>query len=49
MSTMSLAMLHAKYNLIETARIPIALIGALVFPALALLFFVVPQIGRAHV
>lgn len=43
MSTMSLAMLHAKYNLIETARIPIALIGALVFPALALLFFVVPQ------
>lgn len=43
MSTMSLAMLHAKYNLIETARIPIALIGSLVFPALALLFFVVPQ------
>ncbi|RZU66558.1 ABC-2 type transport system permease protein [Microterricola gilva] len=43
MSTMSLAMLHAKYDLIETARIPIALIGSLVFPALALLFFVVPQ------
>ncbi|WP_234407255.1 ABC transporter permease [Microterricola viridarii] len=43
MSTMSLALLHAKYNLIETARIPIALIGSLVFPALALLFFVVPQ------
>ncbi|AMB60536.1 ABC transporter [Microterricola viridarii] len=40
---MSLALLHAKYNLIETARIPIALIGSLVFPALALLFFVVPQ------
>lgn len=43
MSTMSLAVLHAKYSLIETARIPIALIGSLVFPALALLFFVVPQ------
>ncbi len=43
MSTMSLAMLHAKYSLIETVRIPIALIGSLVFPALALLFFVVPQ------
>ena len=43
MSTMSLTLVHAKYNLIETARIPIALIGGLVFPALALLFFVVPQ------
>ena len=43
MSTMSLTLVHAKYSLIETARIPIALIGGLVFPALALLFFVVPQ------
>lgn len=43
MSTMSLALLHAKYNVIETARVPIAMIGALAFPALALLFFVVPQ------
>lgn len=43
MSTLSLAVVHAKYNLVETARIPIALIGSLVFPALALLFFVVPQ------
>ena len=43
MSTMSLTLVHAKYSLIETARIPIALIGTLVFPALALLFFVVPQ------
>jgi ABC-2 type transport system permease protein len=34
---------HAKYSLIETARIPIAIIGTVVFPALALLFFVVPQ------
>ena len=43
MNTMSLTLAHAKYGLIETARIPIALIGGLVFPALALLFFVVPQ------
>lgn len=43
MSTLSLTLVHAKYNLVETARIPIALIGSLVFPALALLFFVVPQ------
>lgn len=43
MSTLSLTLVHAKYNLIETARIPVALIGSLVFPALALLFFVVPQ------
>ena len=35
--------LHAKYGLIETLRIPMAVIGTAVFPALALLFFVVPQ------
>ncbi|MCI2959400.1 ABC transporter permease [Agromyces atrinae] len=43
MSTLSLTVLHARYSIIETARIPIALIGSLVFPALALLFFVVPN------
>ncbi|WP_223171528.1 ABC transporter permease [Microbacterium sp. NIBRBAC000506063] len=42
-SAARLTFLHAKYNLIETARVPIALIGSFVFPALALLFFVVPQ------
>ena len=42
-STLRLALLHAKYGLIETFRVPIAVIGTLVFPALALLFFVVPQ------
>ena len=47
MSVASLAVLHAKYSIIETARIPIALIGTLVFPALALLFFVVPQASVA--
>lgn len=38
-----LTLLHAKYNLIETFRIPMAVIGTMVFPALALLFFVVPN------
>jgi ABC-2 type transport system permease protein len=42
-STTRLTLLHAKYGLIETLRVPIAVIGTLVFPALALLFFVVPQ------
>ena len=43
MSTIAIAGLHAKYALLETVRIPIAVIGTLVFPALSLLFFVVPQ------
>ena len=38
-----LSLVHARFNLIETVRVPIAVIGSLVFPALALLFFVVPQ------
>jgi ABC-2 type transport system permease protein len=43
MSVASLTVLHAKYSLIETMRVPIAVIGTVVFPSLALLFFVVPQ------
>ncbi len=42
-STLQLTLLHAKYGIIETFRVPIAVIGTVVFPALALLFFVVPQ------
>lgn len=42
-TTLRLSGVHAKYALIETFRIPIAVIGTMVFPALALLFFVVPQ------
>lgn len=38
-----LALTHTKFQILETVRIPIALVGNLVFPALALLFFVVPQ------
>lgn len=43
MTTLNLAMTHAKYSLLETARTPIAIISALAFPSLGLLFFVVPQ------
>jgi ABC-2 type transport system permease protein len=42
-SLVRITALHAKYTLLETFRIPIAVIGSLVFPALALLFFVVPN------
>lgn len=43
MSVVSLTAVHARYTLIETLRVPIAVIGTLAFPALALLFFVVPN------
>ena len=43
MSAVNLTLVHAKYSLLETARVPIAVISALAFPALSLLFFVVPQ------
>ena len=43
MTVLRLASVHAKYTLLETLRVPIAVIGGLVFPALSLLFFVVPQ------
>jgi ABC-2 type transport system permease protein len=42
-TTLRLAAVHGKYQLLETMRVPIAIISALAFPALALLFFVVPQ------
>lgn len=38
-----LGAVHTRYLLLETVRVPIAIIGALVFPALSFLFFVVPQ------
>ena len=38
-----LGMLHTKYTLLETLRVPMAVIGPVVFPALSFLFFVVPQ------
>ncbi|WP_411698875.1 ABC transporter permease [Conyzicola sp.] len=48
MSVASLTLLHAKYSLLETMRVPVAVIGTIVFPALALLFFVVPQSAVAQ-
>jgi ABC-2 type transport system permease protein len=41
----SLALTHARFQLIETIRIPIALIGSGFFPAASMLFFVVPFTG----
>lgn len=43
MRTIRFTLLYAKYSLIETVRVPMAWIGNLVFPALALCFFVLPQ------
>ncbi|MDG4824230.1 ABC transporter permease [Asanoa sp. WMMD1127] len=42
---MTLALVHARYQLLETIRIPIALIGSAFFPAASMLFFVVPFAG----
>ncbi len=38
----SLALVHARYQLLENLRVPIAVISNAIFPALTLLFFVVP-------
>lgn len=42
-SPVRLAWLHLRYQFLETVRIPMAVIGNAVFPALAMAFFVVPQ------
>ena len=41
----SLALTHARFQLIETVRIPMALVGSAFFPAAAMIFFVVPFVG----
>jgi ABC-2 type transport system permease protein len=41
-SWFALARLHTRFQLLETVRVPIAMIGNLLFPGLAMLFFVVP-------
>lgn len=41
--TMQLTMVHTRFQLLETIRVPIAVVGNTVFPALVLLFFVVPN------
>ncbi|GGM21064.1 ABC transporter permease [Micromonospora yangpuensis] len=42
---MKLTLVHARYQLLETVRIPIAVVGSAFFPAAAMLFFVVPFAG----
>lgn len=39
---MSLVALHTRYVALETLRVPIAIIGTVMFPVLSFLFFVVP-------
>ena len=40
---MSMLALHTRYQLLEQVRIPMAMVGNIVFPALSYLFFIVPQ------
>ncbi|ABD13550.1 hypothetical protein ThrDRAFT_03734 [Frankia casuarinae] len=42
---MSMTLLHARYQILQTIRIPIAVIGSAFFPAASMLFFVVPATG----
>ncbi|MEV0425222.1 ABC transporter permease [Micromonospora sp. NPDC050495] len=42
---MPLALIHARYQLLEIIRIPVAIFGSAFFPAAAMLFFVVPFAG----
>jgi len=40
---LALTWLHLRYQFLETVRVPIAVLGNMLFPALAMFFFVVPQ------
>jgi ABC-2 type transport system permease protein len=42
---MSMTLTHARFHLLETIRVPIAVIGSTFFPAASMLFFVVPFAG----
>ncbi len=42
-SPLRLTWLHLRYQFLETVRIPIAVLGSMLFPALSMAFFVVPQ------
>lgn len=42
---MSLTLVHTRYQLLQTIRIPIAVIGSAFFPAASMIFFVVPMVG----
>lgn len=42
---MTLLAVHARYQFLETLRVPIAVIGTVFFPTASMLFFVVPFTG----
>ncbi|ATO15475.1 ABC transporter permease [Micromonospora sp. WMMA1998] len=42
---MPLALVHARYQLMEILRVPVAVVGSAFFPAASMLFFVVPFAG----
>ena len=44
---LTLSWLHLKYQFLETVRIPIAVLGNMLFPSLSMFFFVVPQTAVA--
>lgn len=46
--TARLTVLHTKYSVLELVRVPIAVVGTVVFPALSLLVFIVPQEALAQ-
>lgn len=43
MNGVRMTVLHTRYQFLETVRVPIAVVGTVVFPVLAFGFFVVPQ------
>lgn len=42
---MALALVHAKYQFLESVRVPIAVISTVFFPTASMIFFVVPFTG----
>lgn len=42
-SAARLSLVHFRFGFLETVRVPMAVLGTMLFPALALLFFIVPQ------
>jgi ABC-2 type transport system permease protein len=49
MTMTALALTHARFRILETIRIPIAVVGGAFFPAASMLFFVVPFAGDDRV
>lgn len=42
---MSLVLTHARYQFVDTIRVPVAVIATVFFPSASMLFFVVPNVG----